>query len=135
MKKALSYIFATILLITAVYINFYYWTVSEVDELRNLPPLLLTAVIIYLLIQLIKKSLNKNKVVWYDWVYYLGIVGILLPLISIFSSGEWLFTVTKIGAIFLLIPPIIAVIMLRNKSKNKDKNEHEETTRDHKEST
>lgn len=135
MKKALSYIFATILLITAVYINFYYWTVSEVDELRNLPPLLLTAVIIYLLVQLIKKSLNKNKVVWYDWVYYLGIVGILLPLISIFSSGEWLFTVTKIGAIFLLIPPIIAVIMLRNKSKNKDKNEHEETTRDHKEST
>lgn len=129
MKKILSYIFAIVLLVTAVYINFYYWTVSEIDELRNLPPLLLSAVIIYLLVQLIKKSLNKNKVVWYDWVYYLGIIGILLPLISIFSSGEWLFTMTRIGAIFLLIPPIIALIMLYNKSKNKD--EHEETTRDH----
>ena len=120
MKKILSYIFASVLLVASLYINFYYWRVSEIDELRELPPMLLSALIIYLLIQLVKKSLNKNKVTWYDWIYYLGIVGIIIPLVSFFSSGDWLFTVTRIGALLLLLPPIVSIIKINNQRKKEN---------------
>lgn len=119
MKKYFLGFLVVVLLICAVLINYYYWTASELEDLRHLPPFLLTSLIVYIGIQLLKRYLKK-KLEWYDWMYYVGLVAAVLPLITFFSSGEWLFTVTSFGALFFLFSPLVEFIkMLLSSNSNK----------------
>lgn len=111
MKRILKLILATALLIISFYVVFYYWTTDTFSDLRELPPTLLSAIIIYLALQLIKRYIKK-AVSWYDWLYYVGLAAILSPLMLLTSTAEWLFDVTKYGALFLFAPPLIELISL-----------------------
>ena len=111
MKRILKLILATALLIISFYVVFYYWTTDTFSDLRELPPTLLSAIIIYLALQLIKRYIKKT-VSWYDWLYYVGLGAILSPLMLLTSTAEWLFDVTKYGSLFILAPPLIELISL-----------------------
>ncbi len=119
MKRILLLILSTALLIIGVYVVFYYWTIDELSQLRDLDSTLLSAVVIYLAIQLIKRYVKK-KVSWYDWLYYIGLVAILSPLLLATSTADWLFDLTKYGSIFILLPPLIELIALVLSGKEKE---------------
>jgi hypothetical protein len=123
MKKYLIGFFVVILLAAAIVINYYYWTTSELDELRYLPPYLLTSFIVYIGIQLLKRY-SKKKIQWYDWLYYVGLFSAVLPLITFFTFGDWLFQATRFGAIFFILSPLIELIKMLffNKTATKDEN-------------
>ena len=92
---------------------------DQIIELRTLPTSFLMAVIVYILTQLIKRYLQK-KMPWYNWLYYLGLVAVVIPLPLFSVQGDWVFSVTRWGSLFLLIPPLVEIIVL-SKSKQKVK--------------
>lgn len=111
MKRILRFVLIVVLLLTSIYIVFYYWSASELEDLRDLPSILLTTVVIYIAVQLIKRFVRK-KVAWYDWFYYLGLIAVLLPLMTFTASGDWIFDVTKYGSFFLVFPPLVELLEL-----------------------
>lgn len=122
MKKLFLQFLVFVLLICAVLINYYYWTVSDIDELRYLPPYLLTGLIVYIGAQLLKRYLKK-KIAWYDWLYYGGLIAIVLPLLAFFGAGEWMFSITSYGALFFLVSPLIESIQMLRAKSSKEKYE------------
>lgn len=78
-------------------------------DLKELPSELLTAFVSYIGLQLIKRYLTK-KIAWHDWLYYVGLIAVLFPLIPLPTPGDWLFLITKYGAFFLLLPPLVEAI-------------------------
>lgn len=116
MKRILRFVLIIVLLLTSSYVVFYYWSASELEDLRNLPSILLTAIVIYIAVQLIKRFVRK-KVAWYDWFYYLGLVAVLLPLMTFSASGDWVFDVTKYGSLFLVFPPLVELLELIGTNK------------------
>ncbi|MDX1651143.1 MAG: hypothetical protein R3277_01545 [Brumimicrobium sp.] len=115
MKNSLSRIFYFLLvlalIISGTFIVYYYWTVSDASQLRDLPMSVLVYIIIYILGQLLKRYVKKN-IKWYDWVYYLGLIAIVLPIISETFLKDNILAITKYGALFLLIPPLIELALI-----------------------
>lgn len=117
-QRVIHLILVIILLATSIFVVFYYWTSSSVDDLRSLPTSLLTVIIFYILAQLAKRYVKK-MMKWYDWIYYLGLVAILLPLPLFLSEGDWIFSTTKYGSLLLFIPPLIELFeLVLSKKKN-----------------
>lgn len=130
MKRFFKIIAAILLFVLSIYVVIYYWSLSTLEELRELPSTLLTVVIAYLAIQLLKRQIIKTMN-WYDWLYYVGLVAILSPLVLVTSTADWLFDLTKYGSLFLLLPPLIEIILLAMKgkeSKNDTENPSEESS-------
>jgi hypothetical protein len=127
MKKLFLQFLVIVLLICAVLINYYYWTVSDIDELRYLPPYLLTGLIVYIGTQLLKRYLKK-KIAWYDWLYYVGLIAVVLPLLAFFGTGDWLFAITSYGVLFFLVSPLIELIQILRAKSDKDKFEFPQQT-------
>lgn len=107
-QRFLHLLMLIILLPICGYILFYYWTNVSYEGLRQLPTLLWSSIIIYILIQLIKRFTTK-KVEWYEYTYYLGLAAILIPFI-IPGNPDWLFTITRFGTLFLAFPPVVELI-------------------------
>lgn len=130
MKRFFKIIAAILLFVLSIYVVIYYWSLSTLEELRELPSSLLTVVIAYLAIQLLKRQIIKTMN-WYDWLYYIGLIAILSPLVLVTSTADWLFDLTKYGSHFLLLPPFIEIILLAMKgkeSKNDTENPSEESS-------
>ena len=117
MKKLLQFLFTILLLIAAIYIVFYYWTAKDVDELTELPSSLLSAVVAYIAIQLLKRFIKK-KIEWFDWFYYVGLIAVLLPLLMLGISPDWLFELTRYGSLFFIVPPVFELLSIVMKSKD-----------------
>jgi len=96
---------------SALYVFVYYMLADEILDLRTLPTGFLIAVIVYILAQLIKRFLQK-KMPWYNWLYYLGLIAVIVPLPLFSVQGNWVFSVTRWGSLFLLIPPLIEFLIL-----------------------
>jgi hypothetical protein len=107
-QRFLHLLMLIILLPISAYVMFYYWTNSSAEGLRQLPTLLWSSIIFYILIQLIKRFVTK-KIEWYEYTYYLGLAAILLPFVFP-GSPDWLFSITRYGTIFLAFPPLMELI-------------------------
>lgn len=111
LNNGVNYLLLTLLIASALYVFVYYMLANDILELRNLPTSFLIAVIIYILVQLIKRFLQK-KMPWYNWLYYIGLAAIIVPLPLFTAQGNWMFSVTRWGSLFLLVPPLIEFIVL-----------------------
>ncbi|MCC5922690.1 MAG: hypothetical protein JJT77_02795 [Crocinitomicaceae bacterium] len=104
MKKVLQFLLIILSILLALYINFFYLQAKDFETVRNLPQPILTAIIGFLAIQLIKRSIKKSNA-WYDWIYYAGLIGILSPLLLVTSTADWLLQLAKYSALFILLSP------------------------------
>ncbi|RYM32385.1 hypothetical protein ERX46_13970 [Brumimicrobium glaciale] len=111
LNKGLHYLLLVVLMASALYVFVYYMLADEILDLRTLPTGFLIAVIVYILAQLIKRFLQK-KMPWYNWLYYLGLIAVIVPLPLFSVQGNWVFSVTRWGSLFLLIPPLIEFLIL-----------------------
>lgn len=113
-NKGVLYLLLVILIASALFVFQYYLFASTITDLRTLPTSLLIAVIVYILTQLIKRFIQK-RMPWYNWLYYVGIIAIIIPLPLVSTEGDWIFSVTRYGTLFLLLPPVIEFILLLRK--------------------
>ncbi|MGM0479115.1 MAG: hypothetical protein ACQERC_07805 [Bacteroidota bacterium] len=102
------------LLAIALLIVGYYLFADNYADLKNVPTTLYVAAILYILIQLIKRNITK-KMPWYDWLYYLGLIAIVLPFIL--PEKEWVFSLAIYGSFALIVPPLIELLQLIAKKK------------------
>lgn len=112
-QRFLHLLMLIILLPISIYVLVYYWTNSTADGLRQLPTLLWSSIIIYILIQLIKRFMTK-KIEWYEYTYYIGLAAILMPFV-IPANPDWLFSITRFGTLFLAFPPVVELIRFSQK--------------------
>lgn len=111
LNKGVHYLLLIILMASALYVFIYYMLASEILELRTLPTNFLIAVVVYIFAQIVKRFLQK-KMPWYNWLYYLGLLAVVVPLPLFSVQGNWVFSVTRWGSLFLLIPPLIEFLIL-----------------------
>lgn len=117
LNRGVNYLLLVMLIASALFIFIYYMSANQILELRTLPTSFLIAVIVYILVQLIKRFVQK-KMPWYNWLYYLGLIAIIIPLPLFSVQGNWVFSVTRWGSLFLLIPPLIEfLVLLRSGAK------------------
>lgn len=112
-KRFFHLLMLIVLLPISAYVLFYYWTNSSVEGLRQLPTLIWSSIIVYILIQMIKRFVTK-KVEWYEYTYYIGLAAVLIPFV-IPANPDWLLNVTRYGTLFLAFSPVVDLIRFSQK--------------------
>ncbi|PKR80053.1 hypothetical protein CW751_11850 [Brumimicrobium salinarum] len=114
MNRFFTYVLLIVLILTSAYVFIYYLMADSIGELRTLPTSFLIAIVFYILAQLIKRFLQK-KMPWYNWLYYLGLLAVIIPLPLFSVQGNWVFSLTRYGSLFLMLPPVIELVLLIRK--------------------
>lgn len=88
-------------------INYYYWSVGDYLEMIHLPPYLLVLAVIYILLQIGKRYVFQKQN-WWNWLYYVGFISMMLPTLLANQNNELLFNfITDFGTLFLFIPLVL----------------------------
>lgn len=96
-------------LVLSVFIGFYYWSNQTLESIRYLPLQILIAAFSYILLQIVKRRFIRplNRV-WWDWLYYPGLLVMVLPMY--WADEQHLFywlLLSDVGILFLVITPIL----------------------------
>lgn len=111
-NRTIHLVTTIVLLVIALLIAGYYLFADSHEDLKNVPTTLYVAAIAYILIQLIKRNITK-KMPWYDWLYYIGLLAIILPFAL--PEKEWVFSLAIYGSLALVAPPLFELIQLVTK--------------------
>tara|TARA_B110000503_G_scaffold5194_1_gene6926 strand:+ start:295 stop:669 length:375 start_codon:yes stop_codon:yes gene_type:complete len=97
----------------------YYWTNNTLSSIVFVPMYVVVMTFFYIILQIAKRYFISNKN-WWDWLYYLGLIGVLLPLY--FAKEENLDTfqwVSDCGVSFLILPLLFDIkeLIISNKTR------------------
>ena len=88
-------------------ILWYYWNVNTLVEITKLPLYVLILTVVYIAFQMLTRRLSKKQN-WWDWIYYIGLAEIMLPVVMAKPENEKMFhLLTDFGILFLLLPVLI----------------------------
>ena len=98
----------SILLLTALTLGslvvYYYWKADSLVAIKFVPINIMILVLVYIITQFLKRVLTKQQN-WWDWLYYVGLITIALPVfIANESNLSWLLPLTQLGVLFLVLP-------------------------------
>lgn len=109
------------LIIGGIIIN-YYWKNDSLESMVSVPMSILIFTFAYILCQIGKRFLFKKRN-WWDWLYYIGLVVIVLPRSLATPDNLSLFqTITDMGILFLLVPILFDGKQLLDENKGEAKN-------------
>lgn len=94
-------------LILAVLICMYFWKTDDLAGITNLPIYILVLCVLYIGMQMLTRRLS-NVQNWWDWVYYAGLVAIMVPVML--ATEEKLSNynaITDYGTIMLILPGLV----------------------------
>lgn len=94
-------------LVLATLICMYFWNASELIEIKQLPIQILVFAVIYIGLQMLtRKMTNVNN--WWDWIYYLGLVSIMVPvMLADVEHAKLYHAITDYGTILLILPVLV----------------------------
>lgn len=98
--------------VVGVLVFLYYFRAISLEQIRYLPNYLLVYILIYILLQIVKRHLLKlrHKL---DWIYYIGLLAIVLPMFFELLFSEPLYVkVVSFSSLFFLIQPLIDLAKL-----------------------
>lgn len=94
-------------MILAVLIAKYYWETQELEGITQLPFYLLGMAVAYILLQMLTRRISSAQH-WWDWVYYLGLLSIILPVTFANESNQNIFHwLTDLGIVLMILPVIV----------------------------
>lgn len=118
--KKIIIILATISkLIFSFLLFMYFWKAEDFMAIKYIDFWIIVFAIIYILLQLLTRKLSSAPH-WWDWVYYIGLLAIMIS--SIFISNETFnvfHTLTRIGTVLLIFPLFADIYQLFLKKKLK----------------
>lgn len=116
-KKQIHSAFIIGLLISAGIVAYYYWTSEVLDAIRRVPMKIMLTCLVYVILQIGKRAVLKDNH-WWDWLYYIGLLSVMIPtFMASNENADWLFPLTRIGSLFLLIPALFDIQILLKKSE------------------
>lgn len=105
--KAILSLLLLVSLILGALVVFYYWKADSLIAIKFVPINIMILVLIYIVTQFLKRVLTKTQN-WWDWLYYVGLVTIALPVfIGKEENISWLLPLTQIGVLFLIFPVLV----------------------------
>ena len=114
-------ILIVMLLVGGIIIN-YYWNNESLESMVNVPMRILTLTFVYILCQIGKRFFFKKRN-WWDWLYYIGLIVIVLPRSFATPENLSLFQIiTDMGILFVLIPVLFDGKQLLDENKGESKN-------------
>ena len=109
------------IVIGGIIIN-YYWRNDSLDSMVRVPMGILIWTFAYILYQIGKRFFFKKRN-WWDWLYYIGLVVIILPRSLATPDNLSSFQlITDMGILFLLIPVLFDGKQLLDENKSGTKN-------------
>lgn len=105
-NRILSVVFVVVLLITSGLVIQYYWTTDSFSGMKYVPMYVMIYVLIYIISQIARRYFLKRQN-WWDWIYYIGLISMMLPIFFISDSNVSMYnTISDYGILFLLVPLI-----------------------------
>lgn len=105
-----KFVFALLILaklFLAATITLYFWNVNTLVEITKLPLYVLILTVVYIGLQMVTRRFSKKQN-WWDWIYYIGLAAIMLPVVMAKPENEKIFhLLTDFGILFLLFPVLI----------------------------
>lgn len=105
-----KFLFALLILaklFLAATIVLYFWNVNTLVEITKLPLYVLILTVVYIGFQMVTRRFSKKQN-WWDWIYYIGLASIMLPVVMAKPENEKIFhLLTDYGILFLLLPVLI----------------------------
>ena len=117
-KRALTALILLASIVISALIIMYYWGADSLYGIAYVPMHIMILVIIYILLQLAKRYVTSTQN-WYDWLYYIGLISIALPVF--FASTENInmyLKLVQIGTLFLAVPILLEGYKIINASKS-----------------
>ena len=103
-KKIFKALITIALLVTGGWIVRYFWSVDTVESVARLPFYITVLCMVYVGLQILKRLLFKSQN-WWDWLYYLGLISVMLPAYMITEETISTYSLlTDYGTVFLIIP-------------------------------
>ncbi len=91
-------------LVLGGYLISYFWMANTLEDIKYLPMPVVIVSFGYVLMQMAKRALFSKKN-WWDWLYYIGLIAIVLPTFLASEERLGLFEIlTDYGSFFLIIP-------------------------------
>ncbi len=103
-SKILKILILVVMFLLGNAISMYYWSNDDLASMKFVPMFIMVLALVYILMQIFKRYLYKEKN-WWDWLYYIGLLAIVLP--TYFATEENISTfqkVTDFGSLFLVFP-------------------------------
>tara|TARA_R110002072_G_scaffold256261_1_gene415081 strand:- start:11659 stop:12027 length:369 start_codon:yes stop_codon:yes gene_type:complete len=111
-SKLLKIVMLTTMLIFAGMVIVYYWNSDSLESMKYIPMRILIFVFGYILIQISKRFVFRKQN-WWDWLYYIGLIAVILPVYFVSDTSlETFQMIAKIGTISLVIPIVFDLIQL-----------------------
>jgi hypothetical protein len=108
-------------LILSVLICMYFWNSTELIQIKQIPVYLLVMSVVYIGLQMYTRKISTVHN-WWDWVYYIGLVSIMVPVSIATSENEKIIhLVTDIGTICLILPVLADGYFFIGNTSNKGK--------------
>ena len=105
-----KFVFALLILaklFLAATIILYFWNVNTLVEITKLPLYVLILTVVYIGFQMVTRRFSKKQN-WWDWIYYIGLAAIILPVVMAKPENEKIVhLLTDFGILFLLLPVLI----------------------------
>ena len=116
-KKLILVILLIDSLVFAGFIINYYWSTNEMGAIQTVPFYLMFIAIAYIIVQILKRYLTKSQN-WWDWMYYIGLTSMMLPIFFVTTENLEIFnTITDYGSFFFVIPVGFDLKAMLNKSQ------------------
>lgn len=90
-----------------VAIIIYYWNFIDGSEVMKVPVVVMIYCMLYIALQIAKRYVLKEQL-WYDWLYYIGLSAILIPvLVTNDSNSNLMNMLADMGVLFFAIPLLL----------------------------
>jgi uncharacterized membrane protein HdeD (DUF308 family) len=97
----------------------YFWKATSIDQVSTLPIWLLILTVVYIGLQMFSRKYSEAGH-WWDWIYYLGLISIMVPVSIINEENESLcHLITDVGTVMLIAPPLADLYVFYKKSTSK----------------
>ena len=125
-KRLIRFIILILMLLVGGVVINYYWQNDSLESMVSVPLVIMIFTFVYILCQ-IGKRFFFQKQNWWDWLYYIGLLVIILPRFLADSDNLGIFqTVTDIGILFLLVPVFLDGKQLLNDNRMESTNRKDE---------
>jgi hypothetical protein len=94
-------------LVFSVLICSYFWQATSIEQIRMLPIQVLIMCVVYIALQMLTRRLSGERN-WWDWVYYFGLLCIMVPVSFASEENAMLFHfLTDYGTLLLIVPVLV----------------------------
>lgn len=91
-------------LVLGAIVVLYYWSNDSLESITQIPIYVMIMALCYIFVQIARRYFFKKQN-WWDWLYYIGLIAMMLPtVVADPSNMPFMRILTDYGTLFLIVP-------------------------------